>query len=58
MLPTLAYAARVNGVNDAELLAAQRLASGGLPPFGGGRSLTTVLALHGDPVLFVSSVIK
>ena len=44
----MTYGCEVTGLADAELLTVQRFGALALPPGGAGRSLSAVLALHGD----------
>ena len=46
--PAMTYGCEVTGLADAELLTVQRFGALALPPGGAGRSLSAVLALHGD----------
>ena len=43
------YGASINGVDDAELLDLRKIAASGMSPGAGGRSLTALLLLKGDP---------
>jgi hypothetical protein len=49
-LPAACYGSEILGFSNQELLKMRRLASHALQPRGQGRSLTAVLAVHGDPV--------
>jgi len=48
--PAMVYGAAVNGVSDKELLKLHRIAAYAYQPSVGGRSLTALWAVHGDPL--------